>query len=440
MRIHRPLTALCATLLAGGPVLAQEATSGISSRLIRCVPEARAACLQIRTTLRPQEAARSAGLAGDAGGWTGSLGADPLAPPVVTVPAHSILPLRMLILVDVSGSMAGTGLEVTRSALRSFLFDLPDSVRVGIVPFESRQVEQRIRGVAFVSRDSAFQQLESLPNPAGNTALYSAAALGVETLAAELERLGPDAWGGLLLITDGANDVGNRGDDPGLLAGPDGRGIAKEALTRDDIQPWLVGIGSNVSAAELTALAGPGGITMLAGTDPLELGRAFAAIQAWLLTEREFLFVLPAGARARLAGGETPVELRFRSATDGSEPVVLTARYRPPVFASPAFAGVGDASELGEALISRLPAATRAVDRRWPVLLFSAALWVVLWVAVPRVLWPVEPAGGAKPEVRKAAAVAEEVSGRGGGLRTDVEEAPPRSPADVTGSFRAVRR
>jgi Mg-chelatase subunit ChlD len=435
-------TTLCAALLAGGDLSAQQDASGLFARLVRCVPEAGAACLRIDVTLRPEEAARYAGLAGDAGNWTGSVGTDQLPPPVVTVPAHSNLQLRMLILVDVSGSMAGSGLEVTRSALRSFLFDLPDSVRVGIAPFQSRQVMQRIQSVAFVSRDSAFQQLESLPEPAGNTALYSAAALGVETLAAELDGLGADAWGGLLLITDGVNDVGNTGDDAGLLAGPDGREIAKDALASDDIQPWLVGIGANVSAAELTALAGPGGITMLAGTDPLELGRAFAAIQAWLLTEREFLFVLPTGARTRLAGRETPVELRFRSADGGVEEVVRTSRYRPPAFALPAFEGVGDASGLAESLIASPPGALLAIDPRWPLLLFFAALWLILWVAVPRVLWPIEVAEGAARENRKAAAAAEaeEVSGLGTGLRIDVEEAPPRSPADVTGEFRAVRR
>jgi Mg-chelatase subunit ChlD len=439
VKIRLLFPALCAALLAGGDLPAQSDVSGLSLRLVRCGPEAGAACLQISATLRPEEAARYVGLTGDAGSWSGSVGADVLPPPAVSVPAYSSLPLRVLILVDVSGSMAGSGLEVTRSALRSFLFDLPDSVRIGIAPFQSREVEPRIRNVAFVSRDSAFRQLESLPEPAGNTALYSAAAAGVERLAAELDGLGADAWGGLLLITDGVNDVGNRGDDAGLLAGPEGREVARDALASNGVQPWLVGIGANVSAAELTALAGPSGITMLAGTDPLELGRAFAAIQAWLLTEREFLFVLPTGARTRLAGRETPVELRFRSAGDGGEEIVRTARYRPPVFALPAFASVGDTAELAESL--SLPGAETVIDPRWPLLVFFAALWLMLWVAVPRVLWPAEVAEEVRRVSRKvAAAEASEVSGHGGGLRIDVEEAPPRSPADVTGEFRAVRR
>jgi hypothetical protein len=203
----------------------------------------------------------------------------------------------------------------------------------------------------------------------------------------------------------------------------------------------LVGIGANVSAAELTVLAGPGGITMLAGTDPLELGRSFAAVQAWLLTEREFLFVLPTGARARLAGRETPIELRFRTASDGIEEVVRASSYRPPAFALPAFEAVGEASESTESLIASLPDAPVAIDPRWPLLLFFAALWLMMWVAVPRVLWPAEVADETRRVSRKvAAAEASDVSGHGGGLRIDVEEAPPRGPADVTGEFRAVRR
>jgi Mg-chelatase subunit ChlD len=418
----------------------QGAESQLVPRLVRCVPQSDAACLRVDVTLRPAQAARyaAADLAGDAGSWLVSLGSDGYAAAVATVPARTSLPLRMLILVDLSGSMAGTGLDVTRSALRSFLFDLPDSVRVAIAPFQSRQVEERIRGVAFVPRDSAFRQLESLPEPTGNTALYTAAAVGVETLAAELEGLGPDAWGGLLLITDGANDVGHAGDDPGLLAGPDGRSIATEALDHEGIQPWLVGIGANVGAAELTTLAGPGGVTVLAGTDPLELGRVFAAIQGWLLTERELLFVLPAGVRSRLAGRQTSLELRFHAAGEGEASVVGTADYRPPAFAFPPFEGIAVASEPEGTMLSGLAGASIALDRRWPMLLFFAALWLVLWIAVPRALWPAETAVTA---VEPAVAAAEtSAPGPGGGLRIDVEEAPPRSPAEVTGAFRAVRR
>lgn len=439
MRVPLVLAALGISTAAH--LSAQGADSHVVPYLVRCVAQSDAACLHVDVTLAPAQAARyaAADLAGDAGSWLVSLGSDGYAAAMATVPARTSLPLRMLILVDMSGSMAGTGLEVTRSALRSFLFDLPDSVRVAIAPFESRRVEERIRSVAFVTRDSAFRQLESLPEPTGNTALYSAAALGVETLAAELDGLGADAWGGLLLITDGANDVGHAGDDPGLLAGPDGRAIATEALARDGIQPWLVGIGANVSAAELTALAGPGGITVLAGTDPLELGRAFAAIQAWLLTERELLFVLPPGARSRLTGRETGLEVRYRAAGGGDAQLVGAARYRPGVFALPAFAGVGVARDSAGALLGSLPSAPALLDRRWPMLLFFAALWLVLWIAVPRALWPAETSA-AVDEPPAAAATETSAPGPGGGLRIDVEEAPPRSPAEVTGAFRAVRR
>ena len=439
MRVPLVLAAL--GLSAATSLPAQGVDSHLVPYLVRCVAQSDAACLRVDVTLRPEQAARyaAADLAGDAGSWLVALGSDAYPAAVATVPARTSLPLRVLILVDMSGSMAGTGLEVTRSALRSFLFDLPDSVLVAIAPFESRQVEGRIRGVPFVTRDSAFRQLESLPEPTGNTALYSAAAAGVERLAAELEGLDADAWGGLLLITDGANDVGHAGDDPGLLAGPDGRAMASEALAGAGIQPWLVGIGATVSAAELTALAGPGGVTVLAGTDPLELGRAFAAIQGWLLTERELLFVLPAGVRSRLTGRETALELRFRAAGEGAGQLVGAARYHPPVFALPAFDGVAAASDSAGVLLGSMPAAPALLDRRWPMLLFFAALWLVLWVAVPRALWPAEtPTAAAEPAA--AAAAESSAPGPGGGLRIDVEEAPPRSPAEVTGAFRAVRR
>jgi hypothetical protein len=289
-----------------------------------------------------------------------------------------------------------------------------------------------------VSRDSAFGLLTALPVPGGNTALYSAAAVGAERLAAEVAAAGPGAWGGLLLITDGANDVGNPGDDPGLLAGPDGRRIATEALERSGIHAWLIGIGANVSAGELTALGGPGATTMLVGTDPLELARAFAAVQGWLFTERVFVFALPAGGLTQMAARERVFELRFRAGEGQPADVVRTAAYRPPLFSLPAVARGTGVAALSQTQLASLPDAQVPFDRRWPMLLFFAALWLTLWVAVPRLVWPAEGAAAVAHKPHRAAE-AEEARAPGGGLRIDVEEAPPRSPTDVTGAFRAVR-
>jgi hypothetical protein len=433
----------CVAGLAAVPVAAQPAGHEPSLHFVRCAAERDAACLSVMTTLQPGEAARyaAADLRGDGARWTAALGTAELEGAAVTVPTHTSLPLRILVLVDLSGSMAGSGLEVTRSALRSFLFDVPDSVRVAIAPFQSRAVEPGIRDVKFVSRDSAFSLLTALPVPGGNTALYSAAAVGAERLAAEVAAAGPGAWGGLLLITDGANDVGNPGDDPGLLAGPEGRRIATETLGRSGIHAWLIGIGANVSAGELTALGGPGATSLLVGTDPLELARAFAAVQGWLFTERAFVFVLPAGGLTQLAGRESVFELRFRAGEGQPAEVVRTAAYRPPLFALPEIVRGSGVATLSQNQLASLPDAQTAFDRRWPMLLFFAALWLMLWVAVPRVLWPAEGAAAVAQTPHRAApsAAAEEARTPGGGLRIDLEEAPPRSPVDVTGAFRAVR-
>jgi hypothetical protein len=222
-----------------------------------------------------------------------------------------------------------------------------------------------------------------------------------------------------------------------LLAGAEGREIAKETLERSGIHTWLVGIGANVSAAELTGLGGARASTMLVGTDPLELARAFAAVQGWLFTERAFVFVLPAGGLTALAGRESAFELRFQSGAGQPADVVRTAAYRPPLFAVPEPARASGVSALSQNQLASLPDAQTAFDRRWPMLLFFAALWMMLWVAVPRMLWPAEDAAGVAQ--KQPAAPAEEARTPRGGLRIDLEEAPPRSPVDVTGAFRAVR-
>ncbi|HEX8359575.1 MAG TPA: hypothetical protein VF613_05685, partial [Longimicrobium sp.] len=117
-------------------------------------------------------------------------------------------------------------------------------------------------------------------------------------------------------------------------------------------------------------------------------------------------------SRPRLARGETVLRVEYGS---GSREV----RWRPPLIALPAFAGVATPSR--PLVTADEPATTARL-----VLAFFAMLLAFLWWVVPALLWPVQRPPRAPTRTRS-------VSHRG--LRPGVHEAPPRRPSDITASL-----
>lgn len=434
---------LCAAglLAAGGPAGAQDTV-----RLVRCGPDGRAACLRVETTLAPARAGAMA-QAESAGVWRLSVdGAAREARPS-DVPREARPPLRLLVLVDVSGSMSDGGLQTTRSALRAFLSELPDaSVRAAVVPFASARVAERIRAARFVPGSHAAAQVDALPAPDGNTALYSAVRAGLDRLGAE-PAPGDTAWNALLVITDGRNDVDHAGDDPGLLKEAAGRRSAVEAIRASGAHAWIVGLGAGLDADELRALAAPRGAPFLVAEDPVALRRALEHIRGWIFTGREFLLPVAGSAQAALAAGPARVTASAGATRAGGAWV-------PPTFALPAFQGR-----------SAAPVEGAAGDpwrlRRAAVLAVFGGALLVLWTAVPpllRVHVPVPHAPAPRalaagtpgrrrvrlrtPDgVLPVAGAAALAAAAADGLRPGLTEAPPRRPTDVTAKVsRPVQR
>ncbi len=396
--------ALIVALAALAPIGAAAQTE-----LVRCAAGRSVPCFQTRVAVKP-----GAVLRGESARWTGAAGAIGFREVDVRVVAGVERPLVLLVLFDVSGSMAGAGMQQTRSALRAFLRELGGS-EVAVVPFGSREVTAGIRAARFGTPAAAERQMDALPPPAGNTGLYSAVATGAEVLAERLQSAPAGAKGVLLVLTDGRNDVGHPGDEPGLLTGPEGRGRAVDAVRGARVPVWMIGIGNGVDAGELAALAGPLGTPHTVEFDPVRLGRTLGGLRGALTTSRQVTAVLPPWGRSRLARGEA--RLRVEHAGGGS----YAARWRPPLMALPAFAGVASPSR---------PLAALAVEDEPPgrtllVFAFFASLLAILWWVVPALIWPVRgiardlPAGA--PD--------------GDGVRPGVREAPPRRPSDVTASL-----
>ena len=320
---------------------------------------------------------------------------------------------RVLVLLDVSGSMRGQGIASARAAVSAFLRSLPaDRTQVAVAPFESHGVAARIRAATFGKTADALQSLASLPPPAGNTGLYSAVLEGVRVLAAN----GAGYSQHVVVVTDGVNDV-HPGDDAALLVGPQGLAAAIAAASAASVQVWTVGVGAAPDKQELSALAGAPARMQVVAADPLTLGRALRQVGE-RITSNTRLLVGTAAAPA-IALGARPRRIRTIVRNDNGS-WELNGTWAPPLLAPPvasaAFAEKGQTLEDGGAV--------GLTWWRWALL--ALPLGITLLVALP-VIASLEVGPPAGP---RAATVA---TGNAG-LRDGVKEARPRTLGEVTAS------
>ena len=444
----RAVTALVAvvTLVVQAPRLpAQVASAAAPVTMVRCSDSSNVPCLRATVPLRPEEARAALDSASE---WKGEIADIALRGGIARSTASLAHPLTLLVLVDISGSMKGQGIELTRSALRTFISELPrGSVRIAVAPFASRNLAPQIRAAAFTDPQSALAQVDALPQPEGNTGLYSAVEIGSEVVKGALQNAPKDAWGALLVITDGRNDV-RPGDDPGLLSGAAGRDAAINAVASSGSYVWLVGIGGTPDGADLQALAGTHGERYLVAEDPLLLHRVFTGIRDALFTTRALTYPAPTWARARLARGVFPMTVS-RGDGHGCCAAAVAGRWTPPLYALPAFSGVADSGTTAPQAISAFEQGEAQIGSNVLVFGFFALVALVLWFALPGMLWPDEPSAVTGPPVKLADTVAATVPApraaaqpaaaeqavASGGVRRGVTEAPPRRPTDVTGAF-----
>lgn len=169
------------------------------------------------------------------------------APPALEPVARR--PLRIALVLDRSGSMAGRKLEVTRASaaflvrrmapgdeLALVTYDEEAEVRVPLVPVEER-------------RDDLLEAIEAI-RPGGSTNLSGGYLKGVEVLS------GADRSGvrRVLLLSDGLANVGITA--PSCL-----RGFAERALAREGVTTSTIGLGADFDEELMTAMADAGGGT-----------------------------------------------------------------------------------------------------------------------------------------------------------------------------------
>jgi hypothetical protein len=374
-----------ARALATGLVLQAEPAT-----LHRCAPGSASACLSTSVDLSPAAIKRLVALdsAELASAWRGRLASSGDLFAIGRPGSIADRDERLLVLLDVSGSMRGAKIGAARLVLREFVDQLATlqarSVRMAVAPFGTVDVAARITDAPFVGLDSARFAIDRLPSPAReNTALYSAIALGAKRLGAEVRRAGPRGAGLLLVITDGDNDVG-RGDDPALLAGESG--LRTATTTVDESQVWLgvVAIGA-LDQRALEQLAGARGSVFSVPATPsaFQLSEPLSRLRRVLQTRWDLQVRLGPTGRTDLGRQISLLGIDVGSAPTWTAAAV--AGWRPPFAALPAYlspAGSGMASDRG--------GLTGALGL-WLPLAFVLLLLIQLWIVIPRVLWPDAP-------------------------------------------------
>jgi len=341
--------------------------------------------------------------------------------------------IRLLVLFDVSGSMLkDDAIAVTRLPLRTFLRGLPSSVSAAVAPFESRGVQQVIASARFVLAPQIDAQLDRLPAPRrnGNTALYSAITLGLARLDVIVRDSG--GLGGLVVITDGSNDVGHvaDGDDADLLdSRPANRTLVRDRIAASTHRVWLVGAGTGVRAEELRTLAGDRATATVVPMNPVTLGDHFKRIGTELWSDRSYAYGIPPTVRDGLTRRVHTIEV------DGLRQSPLI--WRPPLVALPPFVAsvwtpetrdsVSLSPETRQVMLGISPDGTSKLLVAGPLFLVLALLR--LWL--PRMLVLSPPALARHGQSQVAGA-------RPGGTLRAAVEAPPRKPTDITRDGAAV--
>ena len=358
-----------------------------------------------------------------------------------------------LILVDTSGSMNArmasgqTRFQTAQAALGRF-FDTFDEKadRVAIVPFDSHDVERRIRSAQFArSKADALAAVSALPPPqtTNNTAIYSAVVTGLDVLTSQARAVAAPGTASpemlLVLMTDGKNEV-LRGDDPGLLDGAMGLQRAAEAVKASGIQVIGVGFGDPGSIDENAMRQVSTSLFLASNLD--QLTQVFSVARTLLTNRIHATFASPFDYLSSLEGRT----LRIRASLtlpNGQKFESTEQVWAAPQIGVPAYEGACETDELRTAL-ALVPSGNYLMSLIRPVLVFAGlgTLLLVLWFWVPRLVWADQYVGRVPMKVTSRWDVAGARGGRQDqtprrpappGFQTrNVKDAAPRGPSDMT--------
>ncbi len=375
-----------------------------SIRMVDCDPASSAPCFRLKFNIVDMQGAPLPAQIPPPEKLAGSLSVtvgDQAITPFYAAAANEKQAVRgrvALVLLDISGSMnrtlatGQTRFEGAKMAAASFLDGFQDGIdRVAVVPFESHQVESTIRGATFATtKQAALQQVQALPAPQShnNTGLFSAVTIGLDVLSQQLKQqaagtVSPEAL--VMLMTDGTNEV-LKGDDPGLLAGPQGLEQAAAKVKTSGLQIIAVGFGNRneIDETALRQLSTRYYMTADAAT----LSRIFTVARTLLSSRIQATFASPWPDRASLAGRTLRVSVKLKLPS-GQELSSEQKTWATPQIGLPVFEGHCEADEMKALYTHAAPTSNAWMSVLRPVLVFIGlgALLLVMWFWIPRLVW-----------------------------------------------------
>jgi Ca-activated chloride channel family protein len=319
-----------------------------------------------------------------------------------TAKPSSISQRYALLVIDVSGSMkkvvssGETRYEAAKSAARAFLekaFE-PGVDYVAVVPFESHGVVAGVQAASFVSDpESARRQIDALPDPAGNTGLFSATSVALNVLD-RIKKQDISRSVTLVVLTDGKNDVKNKGDDEGLLDGEEGLAELEKKVASLQLPVTVIGFGDerDIDVRALRTIDSQHKVHL--ATSREVLADLFQRARQDLVDQFQLAFDTKWTEVAQLPKGR-PISFQVSLKTaDGREFESLPIAFDVPPFGNPGFEDVLKPDELA-AWRAQPPKDTSTdvapVDiliRRLLIMGALGAVLAVLWFGMPRLVWP----------------------------------------------------
>jgi|GEM_PF-766586 len=190
-------------------------------------------------------------------------------------------PIRLVIVMDTSGSMRGGKMQAARSAAAQFVSGLGSADQVAVISFDS-EVQTEI---GFTDNlDDARRVLESLDAPAGaGTCLYDALYDAV-TLTATI----PSGRRAIIVLTDGVDELPD-GSICSRYREEDVTNLARAGGTRVPI--YTVGLGSRIDTAMLQRMADVTGGRYQFASDEGKLQGLFGGLLSQLRTQYRATYV-----------------------------------------------------------------------------------------------------------------------------------------------------
>jgi len=216
--------------------------------------------------------------------------------------------LQVLLLIDTSGSMDGEPIVAAREAALSFIEQMPDEVRLGVVGFGSTA---QVLAPLDLDRNAAIAAVDSL-DVAGETALYDGVITALEQF------VGTDGRRTVVLLSDGGDTV-SRTSLEATTAQLVGSGVQLNVVELQSPE-------SDSAALEQLGTAGRGLVVPV--SDPTALAGVYDEIAAQLVHRYQLTYT-------SVSHGTTRLDITASSGATTSQGSIHVAFPQPPATAPP---------------------------------------------------------------------------------------------------------